>query len=115
MIVEDNLDMRNLIRSLLEDLADDIRECSDGEEALAAYIDQQPDWVLMDIKMNRMDGLAATREIVSADPGAKVMIVTAYDDAELREASRRAGACAYVVKENMMSLRRILGQPTRRL
>ena len=112
LIVEDNTEMRRLIRSMVEDLAEDIRECSDGDQALAAFTDQRPDWVLMDIKMSGMDGLAATRQIISADPTAKVMIVTDYDDLQLREAAREAGASEYVVKENLADARRILQSHT---
>jgi len=49
--------------------------------------------VLMDIDLPEVDGISATRQIVSAGPGARVMIVTNYDDAVLRETARSAGAC----------------------
>ncbi|MGH9838430.1 MAG: response regulator [Blastocatellia bacterium] len=83
-------------------------ECSDGVQALDAYRQHHPDWVLMDIKMKEMDGLAATRQIKAAFPQARIVIVTGYDDARLREAARSAGACAYVHKENLLELRQIL-------
>lgn len=108
LIVEDNQQMRELIRSMLEDLTQGICECSNGAQALDAFNAQRPDWVLMDIKMPVMDGLAATRLIKSADPAARIIIVTEYDDAQLREAARLAGACDYVVKENLHDLRRLL-------
>jgi CheY-like chemotaxis protein len=108
LIVEDNGEMRRLIKSLVEDLAEGICECSDGAQALAAFNAQQPDWVLMDLKMCEMDGLAATRLIMSANPAAKIIIVTDYDDAQLREAARVAGAYGYVVKENLPDVRRLL-------
>ena len=108
MIVEDNGEMRRLIKSLVEDLTEGICECSDGVQARAVFNAQRPDWVLMDLKMSEMDGLAATRLIKSADPAAKIIIVTDYDDEYLREAARVAGACEYVVKENLPDLRRLL-------
>jgi len=108
LIVEDNGEMRRLIKSLVEDLAEDICECSDGSQALAAFEAQRPDWVLMDLKMSEMDGLAATRLIKSADPAAKIIIVTDYDDVQLRVAASIAGACYYVVKENLQDLRSLL-------
>ena len=108
MIVEDNPTIRRLIRSIVTDLAEEIRECSDGSEALAAYEQRRPDWVLMDIKMKELDGLAAARQIKAADPDANIVIVTNFDEADLREAARAAGARAYVVKEDLFALREIL-------
>lgn len=110
LIVEDNADMRRLITGLVRDLAETINECSDGTEALAAYIEYQPDWVLMDIKMAELDGIAATRQIVAAFPKAQIVIVTDYGDAKSRAAANAAGACAYVVKEDLFALRGILGE-----
>ncbi len=110
LLVEDNEPMRLLTKKLLGDLAETFVECDDGAQALAAYRQCQPDWVLMDIKMNEMDGLAATRQIKAAFPEARIVIVTGYDDARLRAAAKSAGAFAYVHKENMLELRRILQQ-----
>ena len=108
MIVEDNEPMRRMIRSMVADLAECIDECGDGAEAYACYADRRPDWVLMDIAMPRLDGITATRQIISAFPDARVLIVTDYDDAELRAAARAAGARGYVLKENLLELRRWL-------
>jgi CheY-like chemotaxis protein len=108
LIVEDNHQMRRLIRSVVGNLADCVVECSDGAEALQAYRAHQPDWVLMDIEMRRLDGLSATRQIKAAFPEARIVIVTEYDDPAWRNEARRAGACAYVLKETLYELRRIL-------
>jgi DNA-binding NarL/FixJ family response regulator len=97
-----------MIRRVVNDLASDVEECGDGSEALAAYTRSSPDWVLMDIEMNRMDGIAATREIVMAHPAAKVVIVSKHDDEQIREAARKAGACGYVLKDNLMAIRELL-------
>jgi CheY-like chemotaxis protein len=108
LIVDDNRAVRRLIGKVVGDLADAIRECSDGAEALAAYRQCQPDLVLMDIEMRRMDGLAATREIMAAYPEAKVVIVSRHGDQQTRAAARAAGACGYVLKENLLDVRRWL-------
>ena len=108
LIVEDNQIIRRLIRSIVTDLAEDIRECSDGAEALAAYKQRKPDWVLMDIKMKELDGLAAARQIKAEFPDANIVIVTNFDEADLREAASAAGAIAYVVKEDLFALRDVL-------
>jgi len=110
LIVEDNAKMRRMLKSLVADLASPIHECVDGADALAAYAAQRPDWVLMDIAMKDLDGISATRKIKAAYPDAKIIIVTGYDEAELRQAAREAGACGYVLKENLLALRELIGQ-----
>ena len=108
MIVEDNEPMRRLIRSFVARLAEQICECSDGAEAVAAYPVQRPDWVLMDVEMNPLDGLSATRQIKARFADARIIIVTQYNDTETRRAAFEAGAVDYVLKENLAALRRIM-------
>ncbi len=110
LIVEDNLPMRRLIRRLTEDLFTEVSECGDGASAATLYETMHPDWVLMDIQMGDVNGIAATRQIISAHPEAKIVIVTDYDDASLRAAATEAGACAYVLKEDLLGLRQLLIQ-----
>ena len=108
LIVEDNEQMRRMVKALVGDMFECVFECDDGAGALSAYTEHRPDWVLMDIDLPEVDGISATRQIVAAHPEARVMIVTNYDDAGLRETARSAGACEYVVKEDLIEIRRIL-------
>lgn len=108
LIVEDNAPMRRMIRRLVADLADEISECGDGAQAYALYAAQRPDWVLMDIEMAGVNGITATRQIRADYPDANIVIVTNHDDELLREEARRAGACDYVLKEDLLELRRLL-------
>ena len=108
LIVDDSAPMRRTLKAFVGELAEGVHECGDGREALAAYEQHRPDWVLMDIKMKEMDGLSATREIKSSYPEARIVMITDYDGDEFREAARAAGACAHVVKENLLEVRRIL-------
>jgi len=108
LIVDDNSSMRRLIGRVVREFACELIECSDGAEAFAAYEQHQPDWVLMDIEMQKKDGLTATREICAAYPDARVVIVTHYGDPAFRHAAGRAGACGYVLKENLFELRNML-------
>jgi CheY-like chemotaxis protein len=108
LIVDDNAAVRRLIRSIVRPLAADIYECTDGLEALSAYLAERPDVVLMDIRMNGVDGIQATKQIRAADGQARIFIVTDFDDPELRQASMRAGACGYVLKHNLLELVRLL-------
>ena len=113
LIVEDNAEMRRLITGLVRDIAETINECSDGSQALAAYIEDQPDWVVMDIRMDLLDGITATRKLIETFPEAQIVIISDFDDAKLRAAASAAGACAYVMKEDLFALRRILGNGPR--
>ncbi|MBS1830001.1 MAG: response regulator [Acidobacteria bacterium] len=108
LIVDDNAGVRRFLRAVIGDFATRMWDCIDGADALDAYVTHRPAIVLMDIRMPRLDGLAATRLILSADPSAKVVIVTDYDDEMLRAAARDAGACAYVTKSNLLDLAAVL-------
>ena len=112
LIVENNRSIRRVIRSVVSRVAEQIYECEDGADAQAAYLQHQPDFVLMDISMKGVDGLTATRQIRKADPRARVIIVTNYDEQDLREEASRAGACGYVLKENLLELVGVLSQST---
>ena len=109
LIVDDNSVMRRTIRRVVGEFADEIIECDDGAKAFSAYEKHLPDWVLMDVEMREKDGLTATREICAIFPNAQIVIVTKHGDAEMREAAVKAGACGFVVKENLLELRGILG------
>jgi two-component system response regulator DegU len=104
LIVDDNEGIRRLLRRAIREIADPIWECCDGADALKSYIDRRPDIVLMDIRMPIVDGLEATRRILKFDPEARVMIVTDYDDDDLREVALEAGACGYWLKEEVADL-----------
>ena len=108
LIVDDNPGFRRLIKTVLAGLADEVTECADGDEAVAAYGAQRPDWVLVDLQMARVGGLEAVRRLLAADPTARVLVVTDYDDAYWRAAAIGAGACGYVLKENLLEVRQLL-------
>jgi len=108
LIVEDNLPMRRMIRRIVADLADEIDECGDGMEALDWCSAGCPDWVLLDIELPRLNGIAAAPQLKAPCPGSRILMVTNYDDATLREAARQAGASGYVLKDNLLELRQFL-------
>jgi DNA-binding NarL/FixJ family response regulator len=113
LIVDDSPQFRQLIKAVLAGFADVVHECADGDQAVAAYGLRRPDWVLMDLRMSRMGGLEATRQLLAADSTARVLIVTDYDDVHWRAAASDAGACGYVLKENLLEVRRLLDGGTR--
>ena len=109
--MEDNPQMRRLIRSLVADLAEAITECADGADVVAIYTAEQftgADRVLMDLHMPRVGGLEATRLLRAAFPDAQVIIVTQDDNPRSRRAAIQAGACGYVLKDNLLELRQRL-------
>ncbi|PYS69126.1 MAG: DNA-binding response regulator [Acidobacteria bacterium] len=108
LIVDDSEPVRRTIRSFVSDLAEDLREAANGDEAIVACRERRPDWVLMDIQMGDMNGITATRHVKAAFPETRIMIVTSFDDAHLREAATQAGAIAYVTKDDLLEVRRIL-------
>ena len=108
LIVDDSESVRRTIRAFVSDLAEDLCEAADGVEAIAACRDRRPDWVLMDIQMGDMNGITVTRHVKAAFPETRVMIVTSFDDPHLREAATQAGASAYVTKDDLFEVRRIL-------
>ncbi len=108
LIVDDNPDMRTMVRFYLQDIANEIRECEDGVDAFAAYNDFRPDCVLMDWQMKHLDGLSAAREIILGFPDAKVVMFTQFDDDELRAAANEAGVCGFVSKDDLSSLLSLL-------
>lgn len=117
LIVEDNPQMRQMIRAVVADLAEEVSECADGEAAVAAYRAQQfcgNDRVLMDLQMPGTCGLEATRRIRARFPEAQIIIVTQYDDQHWRAAATEAGACGYVLKENLLELRQMLKTPLKK-
>lgn len=101
LIVADDHELaREALRSILErepDLAV-VAEAGDGEEVLVLARQLQPDLVLMDLRMPRMDGLQATRALARELPRTKVVVLTSYESREFLMEALRAGAAGYLAK-----------------
>ena len=99
LIVDDETLVRGGLRLILESEPDlrVVGEASDGVEAIAEAKRLQPDVILMDIRMPRVDGVEACRRLVE-DCGAKVVILTTFDLDEHLFASIRAGASGFLLK-----------------
>ncbi len=108
LIVDDNEQARRMMKHYLGEQTHEFLECEDGSEALAAYAEFQPDWVLMDWDMKELGGLAATRNIIAYFPDAKILIVTNYDEKDLRQAATQAGAIGFVPKDDLVAVRSFL-------
>jgi two-component system, response regulator PdtaR len=88
------LDLREMLR---EEGFDVVGEAGDGEQAVALANELQPDLVICDIKMPKMDGITAAAQIVGKRV-APVVMLTAFSQRDLIERARDAGAMAYLIK-----------------
>ena len=108
LIVDDNPQVRRLVRGITNDLSDEFFECEDGDEVLAAFGRHVPDWIVMDVEMARMDGIEATKILMAAHPTAKVIIMTKHNDTITRLAAVAAGAYAFCGKDDLLLLRTLI-------
>ena len=108
LIIDDNENVRLLLRDYLPTSVDEIYECVDGGQALALYHKHHPDWVLMDWEMPNMDGITAIRQIIAEFPKAHICMVTAFNDEAIRAEALSAGASGFVLKDNLFELEAIL-------
>jgi DNA-binding NarL/FixJ family response regulator len=76
-----------------------VASAADGEEAVALAAEHQPDVVLMDLRMPRMDGIEATRRLRERSPEVRVIALTTYADDESVLGALRAGARGYLTKD----------------
>ncbi|MDT7834037.1 response regulator transcription factor [Aquabacterium sp. OR-4] len=101
LIVDDQPDIRRLIRMTLEDEPFEVQEAANGEQALAAVASWRPDLILLDVMMpGRFDGLQVCAS-VRADPGSsdiRVVLLSARADSGDRAAGQAAGADEYLTK-----------------
>jgi DNA-binding NarL/FixJ family response regulator len=104
LLVEENTAVRGLIRLLVASPGTWIQECADSSDAIVAYAAGRPDLVIVDTGVKDLDGIALCREIKAMDPAARVVLISDYDDAAIRESARHAGACGYVLKDNLLGV-----------
>lgn len=100
LLAEDHTIVRKGIRSLFEDVPgiSIVAEAADGQSALRLVEELEPDVVLMDITMPRLNGLEATRQIRRRWPETRVIILTMHDTEEYVFQMLAAGASGYVLK-----------------
>lgn len=99
MLVDDS----DAIRMVLKDILvigkyDLVAELSSGIGVLEEYVKLKPDIVLLDMAMPKKDGLTVLKEIISYDPKAKIIMISASDNQETVKECIRAGARSYVLK-----------------
>ena len=100
LVADDHPIVRGGIVNLLDTAGDleVVGEASDGEEAVRLAIELAPDLVLMDLRMPKLDGAAATARILDAAPATKVLILTTYETDDHILGAIEAGASGYLLK-----------------
>jgi len=101
LLVDDHAMVRQGLRSVLENYQDleVVGEAGDGEAAISLTAALNPDVVVMDINMPRVDGIAATRRIVAAHPDIVVIGLSVQNERHVEDAMLGAGAAVFVTKE----------------
>ena len=101
VLVDDHRIVRQGLRSILgpDPRFEVAGEAANGAEALHVVADQQPEVVLLDLKLPDMDGVELCRRLVETHPETAVLILTAFIDRNLVEACLRAGARGYLLKD----------------
>ncbi len=111
LVVDDQAPFRSAARAVLRRLEgfEFAGEAASGPEAIELVDRLRPALVLMDINMPEMNGIEATRRIVSAHPDIVVILCSSYDAADLPPGAASSGATAYVNKEHLAAdtLRRL--------
>ena len=99
LIVDDALIMRKRIKDIAERAGWEIAgEASNGEEAVQMYRQESPDLVTLDIVMPKMDGVTALKQVLAADPRARVVMISAVDQKEKLSECIGSGAVDFIVK-----------------
>jgi len=100
LIVDDQEPFRAVAREVVEVAGDFqvVGEAASGEESIVLAGSLHPDLVLMDVNLPGIDGTEATKRILAAGGGAKVLLLSTYEEEEYSDRARECGAFAYVPK-----------------
>ena len=102
LLVDDQELVRSGLRRILRrrDGVLVVGECEDGDQVPAAVRDLRPDVVVMDLRMRRVNGIDATRELRREPDAPPVLVLTTFDDDELLAGALRAGAAGFLLKDS---------------
>jgi DNA-binding NarL/FixJ family response regulator len=102
LLVDDQDLVRSGLRRILrrKDGFEVIAECADGDEVVGSVAASRPDVVVMDLRMKRVSGMAATRQLAATDNPPPVLVLTTFRDEELLSEALRAGAAGFVLKDS---------------
>lgn len=100
LIVDDHPMVREGLAAMLSDCEEItlLDSCSNSEEAIQAAIEQEPDIILMDIRMKGKNGIETTKEILLLKPQLKIIFLTVFEDTESIRQALQSGAAGYILK-----------------
>jgi len=99
LIAEDEEHIRSLIKLIVTSLgADVVAEAADGEEALSLYKQHQPDMVILDINMPKLDGIIVLKRIMAINPRTVVVMLTSLNTLDVVKECIDSGAWNYILK-----------------
>ena len=99
LVVDDAAFMRMMVKDILSKNGYEVvGEAENGMKAVEQYQELKPDLTTMDITMPEMDGIAAVKEIKAADPGAKIVMVSAMGQQAMVIEAIHSGAADFIVK-----------------
>ncbi|HEX2060436.1 MAG TPA: MEDS domain-containing protein [Thermoanaerobaculia bacterium] len=110
LIADDHDAVRRGLRAVLQPQWDVCAEASDGREAVAHARTTRPDVALLDLKMPRLNGLDAAREILREYPATRVLLLTTQPSEELSDEAHRAGVDAVILKSDAETLAALLAR-----
>jgi CheY-like chemotaxis protein len=113
LIVDDEEDMRFLLRVTLDGRPDETREACDAEGAIAAWQESKPDVIVLDMRMPGRSGLEVARQILAADPTQRVVMCSAYMEPHHVAEAYGMGVAAYVDKYQITTLGDVLDEVVR--
>ncbi len=101
LIVDDQRSIRAMLHAMIAQLGGEVvGEAQDGEEAVTKCLELQPDIILMDINMLKMDGVEALKRINASNPGTLVIMLTSQNTAEVVRECIMHGAKNFLLKSN---------------
>jgi DNA-binding NarL/FixJ family response regulator len=110
LLVDDCVPLRQTVKTLLEEerMMSVVGEAGDGMAAVEMACRLRPDAIVMDLEMPALNGIEATRRITEILPEVAVIGFSVRDDSLAHGAMRRAGSCAFIVKEQAAELPRVI-------
>jgi len=119
LLAEDHANFRKSLKTLIESDKDFevVGEAKDGKQAVKLAGELQPDIVIMDIGMPLLNGLEATRQVMTRNPSTRVLILSSYSEPEYIKKAMEVGVSGYLIKQSsapvlIEAIREVLGGKT---